>query len=79
MVVNYIQITNYQKGLSYNNMEIDIMNHTGTSTNTMIYSERARKRAKRKAKAFNKRYARECGECITRMATKEELIKYFGE
>ena len=37
--------------------------------NNKIYARKRRK----KEKAFNKRYNRECGECITRKASKEEI------
>ena len=37
--------------------------------NNKVYARKRRK----KEKAFNKRYNRECGECITRKASKEEI------
>lgn len=55
------------------------MKNVGISTGTIIHSAKSDRKYRKKIKAFNDRYKNECGECITRMATKEELIKYFGE
>lgn len=48
-------------------------NKLGVGTDTIIYTDRAKKRKKAYNKRFNKRYKLECGECITRKASKEEI------
>ena len=52
-------------------------NKTGTNTSSMWLSARAKRNIIAYNKRFNKRYKAECSECITRIATKEELNKYF--
>lgn len=52
-------------------------NKLGVGTNTIIYTDKAKRRKKAYNKRFNKRYKLECGECTTRKATQEELDKYF--
>ena len=54
------------------------MKNVGVNTGTIIHSAKSDKKYRKKVKAFNKRYASECGECITRKATQEELNKYFN-
>ena len=49
------------------------MKNVGVNTGTIIHSAKSDKKYRKKVKAFNKRYASECGECITRKASKEEI------
>lgn len=42
-----------------------------------VNTKKSNRKNYKKEKKFNKRYAKECSECVTRKATPEELEKYF--
>ena len=55
------------------------MKNVGISTGTIVNTAKSNRKYRKKVKAFNDRYKKECGECVTRKATQEELNRYFGE
>lgn len=52
-------------------------NKLGVGTGTIIYTDRAKRRKKAYNKRFDSRYNAECGKCVTRMASQKELNRYF--
>lgn len=47
----------------------------GVSLSWFVHTKKLDERNRRKRKAFDKRYKRECGECTSYFATPEEIEK----
>ena len=53
--------------------------HSGSHMGSIEYSPRWKKKIARINRNFQKKYERNCGECITTKASKEEIEKLIKE